>query len=215
MPRTSAGAYLVIASAAFWASWLLMPGVGVTDTATIFALVGPHRARVLASVVLQLLSAAMYAPGIGAILATTAARRSAAIRAGGALLLIGAMGSAADAIYHLIAYEMTAPGIAFDAVAPVMRRLQGKDLALLLPFVAAFLLGHSLLVATLRKRGSIATFGARVLFLAPLIVLAGGPAARAGFVTGRIVGLSFLGVLAGSLALLGLSLIAEEPEPQG
>jgi len=212
MRRTSAGAYLVLASVAFWLSWLLMPGVGVTDTATIFALVGAHRSHVRASVVLQLLSAALYAPGIAAILAAEPARRSAAIRAGGALLAIGAMGSAADAIFHLVAYEMTAPGIALEAVAPVMRRLQGKDLALLLPFVAAFFLGHALLVAALRKRGRVATLGAYVLAAAPLIIIVGAPATHAGFATGRLVALAFLGLVAGSLALVGLSVMVEDGE---
>jgi hypothetical protein len=207
--RTSTGAYLVLASFAFWLSWFLMPGVGVTDTAAIFALVGAHRTHVLASVVLQLTSSALYAPAIAAILAEEAGRRSLAVRAGCALLAIGAMGSAADAIFHLVAYEMTAPGIALDAVAPVMQRLQGKDLVLLVPFVAAFFLGHALLVSGLRRRGPVAMLGARVLTIAPLIVIAGGPAARAHLVAGRLIGLGFLGAVAGSLAVLGVSMMAE------
>ena len=209
MPRTSAGVYLVLASLAFWLSWLLMPGVGVTDTATIFALVAAHRRNVLASVVLQLLSSALYAPGIAAILSANPARRSAVVRAGGALLAIGAMGSAADAIFHLVAYEMTAPGIALDAVAPVMRRLQGKDLTLLFPFIGAFFLGHAFLVTALRKRGPVAALGGFVLALAPVVIIAGAPAIRAGLVTGRLVGLGMLGTVAGSLALLGLSIVIE------
>ncbi len=210
MPRTSAGAYFILASAALWASWFLMPGVGITDTATIFALVSAHRRHVLAAVVLPRLAAALYAPGLAAVLSTKAARHSWGIRAGSTLLAIGAMGSAADAIYHLVAYEMTAPGIALETIAPVMRRLQGKDLALLLPFVGAFFLGHALLVSALRSRGHVAAWGARLLAAAPVVIIAGAPATRGGFVTARLVGLGFLGAVAGSLALVGLSLIAEE-----
>jgi len=44
-----------------------MPGVGVTDAERIFALVGAHRGRVLASSVLQLFSAACYAPAAVAL----------------------------------------------------------------------------------------------------------------------------------------------------
>src|SRR5262249_44420301 len=40
------GAWLLLASVGFWLSWWLMPGVGVTDTATIFALVSQQRASV-------------------------------------------------------------------------------------------------------------------------------------------------------------------------
>ncbi len=204
--------YLILASLAFWVSWFLMPGVGITDTATIFTLVSSHRAHVLASVVLQLLSAAMYAPGIIAIVSAHPARLSPVVRAGGALRAIGAMGSAADAVFHLVAYEMTAPGVALDAVAPVMRRLQGKDLTLLLPFVAAFFLGHALLVAALRKRGTLAALGGYLLAAAPVVVIAGAPATRAGLVTGRLVALLLLACVAGSLAFLGLSMVAEDDD---
>ena len=55
MKRVRTGAWLFCASLAFWVSWLLMPGVGVTDPALIFELVGGHRAKVFASVLLQLL----------------------------------------------------------------------------------------------------------------------------------------------------------------
>ena len=61
-PSRGTGLALVLASFGFWLCWTLMPGVGITDTAQIFARVAQHRASVLASVVLQLASAAAYAP---------------------------------------------------------------------------------------------------------------------------------------------------------
>lgn len=203
------GAWLVIASLSFWLSWLLMPGVGVTDTARIFTLVGAHRTNVYASVAFQLLSAAAYAPGIAAILALRSPRPTAPALTGAVLVLIGAMGSAADAILHLVAYEMTAPGISLEAMAPVMRRLQGRDLALLLPFVLAFFLGHGLLVGALRNRGSLARLGATVLLVAPAIVIFGAPSVGRGLVSGRVVGLGFLGAINASLLLLGLSMMID------
>ena len=76
-----------------------MPGVGVTDTATIFSLVAAHRHDVFLSVVLQLLSSALYAPGIAGLRSAEPARQSIALRTGSLLLVVGAMGSAADAIF--------------------------------------------------------------------------------------------------------------------
>ena len=208
MNLRTAGASLVVAEAFFWASWALMPGVGVTETAAIFALVGQHRASVFVSVVLQLVSAAAFAP---ALLGAATEQRSRGVHAGAALLLVGAMGSAADAIFHLVAYEMTAPGVNQIAVTPVMRRLQGPDLALLLPFVLAFFVGHALLVSAFRKQGPSAHAGARLLLLAPLVILLGAPAARAGLVAGRVVGLAFLATVSGSLALVGSGWIRAIP----
>jgi hypothetical protein len=205
----SAGGFLVAASIAFWVSWLLMPGVGVTDTATIFALIGAHRSGVFASVILQLMSAAAYAPGLFAIARSNHASQTWPIRAGCVLLAMGAMGSAADAIFHLVAYEMTGPGLAAEALAPVMRKLQGTDLALLLPFVVAFFAGHALLVVGHRHRGPLARAGFLALVASPAILLAGAPMVRLGILAGRVVGLAFLAATAGSLALIGVSILAE------
>jgi hypothetical protein len=213
MPPRSAGAWLLVASLAFWLSWLLMPGVGITDTAQIFALVAAHRESVYLSAALQLVSAAAYAPGLAGVLASEWARGSAAVRLGCVLLLVGAMGSAADAIFHLVAYEMTAPGVPAEAMAPVMMRLQGPDLALLLPFVVAFFAGHAALVSALRRKSTPARFGFACLLAAPGIVAAGAAAARGGLLAPRSVGLAALGALAASLAAVGASLLARSGPP--
>jgi hypothetical protein len=208
VPPRSAGVWLVAASLGFWLAWLLMPGVGITDTDQIFALVGARRESVYLSVWLQLLSAAAYAPGLAGILASEWGRQSRAVRLGCVLLLVGAMGSAADAILHLVAYEMTAPGAPAEAMAPVMRRLQGPDLVLLLPFVAALFGGHAVLVSALRRRSAVTRFGFWCLLATPAIALAGAAGARAGALSPRAVGLAALGALAASLAAVGASLCA-------
>jgi hypothetical protein len=210
MPRRSTGAWLIGASLSFWLAWALMPGVGVTDAARIFSLVGAHRDSVLASVVLQLGSAAAYAPGLAGILGSDVARRE-AVRLGAVLLAVGAMGSAADAVLHLVAYEMTAPDVAREAMEPVMQRLQGPDLALLLPFVAAFFAGHAVLVGALRRASPGAV---RLLLLAPGLAALGVAVGRAGFAASRSFGLASLAALAGSLAWLGLALLRPAPEPR-
>jgi hypothetical protein len=210
-----AGAWLAIAAGGFWLSWLLMPGVGVTDTSTIFALVGQHRRQVYASVILQLLSAAAYAPSVLGLVASSQTSHPKTMRFGCALLLVGAMGSAADAIFHLVAVEMTAPGIDRAAMATVMRRLQGPDLRLLLPFVAALFIGHVVVVAARSK----ADWGARCAFwlLACSPALAGFSATLARFewVSNRVVGLTVLGIFSSSLALVGLSMARVEGARSG
>jgi hypothetical protein len=200
------GTWLVLASIGFWLSWWLMPGVGVTDTATIFALVGAHRSSVYASVILQLLSAAAYAPAIVGLLVADAGRGPRALRLGCGLLAAGAMGSAADAIFHLVAFEMTAPGIGLGEMGVVMRKLQGPDLVLILPFVLAFFAGHGAVVWAHRRHDAVARSAAWLLASLPAIAVVGALARGAGVVDGRVVGLAVLGALSGSLALVGISL---------
>ena len=62
MLSRNAGLLLITAAALFWLSWLLVPGVGVTDAAQIFELVARKRWSVMLSVVTQLLSSALYIP---------------------------------------------------------------------------------------------------------------------------------------------------------
>src|SRR5262245_60088056 len=97
------GWFLSAAALLFWLAWALMPGVGVTDPAQIFALVSSQRALVAVSVLLQLISAALYAPALVGMISATAGEPSRLLRWGASLLLIGAMGSAADAVLHLLA----------------------------------------------------------------------------------------------------------------
>lgn len=212
MPLRSAGVCLILASASFWVAWVLMPGVGVTDAALILSLVGAHRESVLASVVLQLLSAALYAPGALGIAYSLESAPSRLLRVGATLLVMGAMGSAADAIFHLVAYEMTAPGLEPSVFLKVLAQLQGPDLALLLPLLAAFFLGHALLLTALRKRGRLQRAGARLLFAAPFFLALGVPAIHAGLLSRRAVGLAVLFAVAGSLALVGGAMALAPPE---
>src|SRR5215470_18829682 len=62
MLSRNTGLLLIAAATLFWLSWWLMPGVGVTDAAEIFNLVGSRRPYVMLSVITQLLSAALYVP---------------------------------------------------------------------------------------------------------------------------------------------------------
>ena len=113
MSLRNTGFLLIVAAALFWLSWLLMPGVGVTDAGQIFELVSRQRSSVMLSVVTQLLSAALYVP---ALLGTSWVMDQAPdsrVRWSAGLHLLGAMGSAIDAVFHLLAYAMTKPGLAY------------------------------------------------------------------------------------------------------
>ena len=198
MSAAQGRAWLLAAASAFFVAWLLMPGVGITGAARIFELVGAHRGQVLASSVVQLVSAACYAPALVALVTAPAAARAPGLRLGAALLLAGAMGSAADAIYHLFAYEMTAPGVPRDAMLPVMARMQGPGLAWVLPLCACFFLGTGLLVRAARRAGPApgarGVWGSLALLVAALAALA----LSGRIVPGRAVGLGVLALVSAS-----------------
>jgi hypothetical protein len=184
------GLWLVVAAVLFWIAWLLMPGVGITDAQRIFELVGTHRAQVLASSVVQLVSAACYAPALVQL-----ASAHAAFRTGAVLLLIGAMGSAADAIFHQVAYQMTAPGVPAEPMLPVMARMQGPGLVWILPLIACFFAGSVALFLAARRAG--APRAARVVWmlLGALVAALAAAAMADAIVPGRALGLTVLALV--------------------
>src|SRR5262249_44619071 len=62
MLSRKAGLLLIAAAALFWLSWGLMPGAGVTRAAPIFDPVANKGASVMLSIVVQLISSALYVP---------------------------------------------------------------------------------------------------------------------------------------------------------
>lgn len=203
-----AGASLVLAAVTFWLSWLLMPGVGVIDAHVILERVARERASVSASVLVQLVSAALFAPALIGMAMLARARRSRLLEAGAVILLVGAMGSAADAIIHLVAYEMTDPNAPRGAMLPVMDRLQLGLPAYLGFMVAAFFLGAIALAAGAAR--------ARLVGWVCLFLVLGGcallPIAGA-FAQGsdpqRTLGLAGLGLLSLGLCWVGVALARE------
>jgi len=199
MNTRSTGWMLLTAAIFFWTSWALMPGVGVTDAAEILRLVSAQREQVLASSILQLASAALFALAIpGLVLRLHAFKERWAV----ALLAMGACGDAADAMYHQLAYEMTRPGVDQAAMLPVMQRMQSVDLLYLLPLVLAFLLGCVGLAVASMRSGLVTRWNPLLYLFIPLIVLAG----RLSGVTSRVIGLTCLGILGLSLAWIGAAL---------
>ena len=198
MSPRAAGLNLVAAALCFWLAWWLMPAVGITDTREIFAQVAAHAAAVRASVILQLGSTALYVAGLVGVLQLPEAGRHRSLVAGAALLLLGTAGSAADAVLHLLAVEMVAPGIDRDAMIPVMERMQGPNLALLGPLIASFFAGSIVLALGAARAGIVSRWNPW-LFAAALPALALGG------------GLALLACVCASQAWLGVALVRRRP----
>lgn len=196
------GWVLFTAGICFWTSWALMPGVGVTDAATILQLVGAQPGQVLTSSILQLLSAALLALatlGLARLFNSSGGRfRSWSV----AMLAIGGCGNAADAIYHQLAYEMVRPGIDQAAMLPVMERMQSVDLLYVLPLILAFLLGCAGLAIGAARSGIVTKWNPILYLLWPLSILVG----RISGIPSRIVGLTCLGLLSLSLGWIGIAM---------
>lgn len=200
------GASLIAAAALFWLSWLLMPGVGVTDASRIFELVATQRLFVMLSVITQLLSAAFYVPALLGIASTRELADSSAVRWSACLLLLGAMGSAADAILHLMAYAMTAPGLESESLLHVMAFMQGPGLVLLAPLIVSFFVGGACLSAALARLGKVSSGNVHAHVAAVGFALLGGAGVSAGIVSSRAVGLMTLGAVAVAQAWIGVEL---------
>jgi hypothetical protein len=198
---------LALAAALFWLAWLLMPGVGITDAARILDLVGQHAARVRLSVGAQLLSAAAYAPALVGIVATRRLRRQRSVRAGAILLLIGAMGSAADAVFHLLAVVMVGPGIDRAAVLPVMEQMQSGGLLAIAPLLLAFFVGSGVLAHGFARAGVASRASVWLIAFALALAIVGGSLAAGNAGAARAVGLGVLGLVSASQAWLGAALL--------
>jgi hypothetical protein len=204
---------LTMAATLFWVSWLLMPGVGVTDAGQILDLVSSQRPLVLASVIIQLVSAALYAPGLVAVVAEAGAAAPAALRRGAWLLLVGAMGSAADAVLHLLAFAMTAPGLDRTTLVRVMTFMQGPGLVIVAPLILGFFAGGVMLSRALAAAHVVSRWNARLHGMALGVAILGGAAASAQLVSARLVGLVVLGLVAAAQAWIGLALSRRTARP--
>jgi hypothetical protein len=201
------GLLLVSAAACFWLTWALMPGVGVTDSREIFALVGSRRGMVMASVMLQLLSAVLYVPALIKLVGDYTLGERAAVRWGAGILMVGAMGSAADAVLHLLAYAMTAPDVNQELMIPVMAFMQNEGLVLLAPMLACFFIGGAWLAYALAEAGVVSRWIGHLHVAALPVMAAGGAMASARLLSPRIAGLAFLGVISAAQVLSGFGLL--------
>jgi hypothetical protein len=188
-----------------WAAWALMPDAATNDAAHILTAVTSARGSVHASATLQLAGAALIVAGLAA--EAGEGRRA---RAGAVAMLVGCAGMAADAVYHQLAYEMTAPGVARDAVLPVMERMQTEALRPLIPLLLLFPLGAVVLGAQRRRRGVGSPWTARLL-IAPALIVPFGVAGRAALgLPKRFVALTVLGAICAGLLGVAVDRLREK-----
>ena len=208
MSERASGFWLVAAASLLWFSWWLMPGVGITDAQKILDGVAQERALVSASVILQLLSAAFYAPALIGLVARPSARSDRQMCMAAIFLLIGAMGSAADAIFHLLAYAMTAPGLDPSSFVGLMQIMQGQGLRFILPLSAAFFVGSVWLSVVLARRHLVSLWNPALHGLALGVAIAGGLLSWDVGVADRTVGLAVVALVVGSQVWAGAALVS-------
>ena len=201
-----AGACLIAAGAAFWLSWFLMPLPGTADAAFILQEVGAASDSVVASVAVQMVCCALFVPGLLGLARAPALRDSGAAFAGASLAGIGVTGFAADAIYHLVAVEMTRPGVARDAMLPAMTRLQSGDLVFIAPQLLALVIGVAVLAVVAARAGLAPRRVPRELLGALAVALIGGAIVRAVGEGRRAVALAVLALFSLAIAELGAAL---------
>ena len=199
MKTSSSGAALAAGAGCIFVAWWLMPDAATNDAGHILSAVASGRSHVHASALLQLLGAALLVPGLLA-----EAKKPQPATAGVLVTLWGVLGMAADAVFHQLAYEMTAPGVARDMVLPVMEKMQTVELAPHLPLLLAFVIGPVLLGWQVRRIGGWAL--PAVLLMAPAATIPIGVlAARLLGLPKRVLALMVLAEICLGLAGLGLS----------
>lgn len=203
-----AGWSLVLAGALCWPTWYLMPEPGTTDAAFILRAIAGQRGAVLLSAIVQTIGAVALVPavlGIGVL-------RSRLAQIGGLLLLVGALGNAADAVYHQMAFEMTAANVDPIAMLPVMTRMQTVQVWLLVPLLVAFFPGAACFCLGLARDERVPR-GAGWLFAAALTVGAGGAAiAHALGASPRPLTLTAFALFSAAIAWTGWCLTRPAPE---
>jgi len=206
--HTTQGGYALSAAAfLFWLAWLLMPGVGVTDAREIFQLVGSQRSAVLLSVVLQLLSAVLYVPAVIDIVSDRKLCKVPGLRFWSGVLLVGAIGSAADAVEHMLAYAMTGRGLDTDSFVPLMAFMQGPGLWILAPMIVCFFAGGAGLAIVLARAGAVSSWNGWLHGVALLIGVLGAAVASAGILNSRVVGLAVLSAVSAAQIWTGLAVV--------
>ena len=202
-----AGVSWIAAAITFWLAWFLMPLPGTADAAFILEQVGASSRSVWWSVVFQLVSSALFVPALLGLVMDSRVRESVAGFAGATIFGVGVTGLAADAIYHLVAYEMSLPGLTREAMLPVMQRFQSADLVFVAPQLLALLGGMGFLGWSAARAGAASRWVPRLLALALGVALAGGAAVRASGGAGRrALALGVLALFSLAVAELGLGL---------
>jgi hypothetical protein len=165
-------------------------------------------ARVHASALIQLTASALLVPGVLGLV-----RDGQAGRVGTMILMWGVLGMAADAVFHQLAVQLSAPGVDAAMALPVMRKMQTVELIPHVPLLLSFVLAGPVLAwGLLRKKA--APWAARLLLApvptVPLAILS----VRLLELPRRAAALTVLGQVCGGLALVALAPAVRGPGPR-
>jgi len=199
IPLSAGGYSLMVAAILFWFSWFLMPEPGTVDAAYILSAIAGQRGSVMLSAILQTLCAVAFIPAALSV----GGSRSKLVRVGAFLTLVGALGNAADAVYHQMAYEMTAPNIDRAAMLPVMNRMQTVQIRLLVPLVLSSFAGPACLCIGLSREGRGPGSVGRLFAVALGIGLIGAVAARTLDISPRLFTLTALALFSVAMGWTG------------
>jgi hypothetical protein len=202
MPPRLSGACLVVAAALFWLAWFLMPEPGTTNAAFILQAIAQQRVSVLLSALAQ----TGCAVAVVLALSSLTPPRSRLVTVGVVLTLVGALGNAADAVYHQMAYEMTAPDVDRAAMLPVMTRMQTEQVWLLVPLLLSFFPGVACLCLGLARAGLAPVNVGRLFAVALAVGLVGGGAGVILGISPRPMTMAALALFSGALGWTGWTL---------
>ncbi len=198
---------LIVAAILFWLSWFLMPEPGTVDASFILSAIAAQRGQVLLSAILQTICAIAVVP----VVLSVATARSGLVRLGALLTLVGALGNAADAVYHQMAYEMTAPDVDRTAMLPVMTRMQTEQIWLLAPLLVSFFPGAACLCIGLAREGRGPRHVGRLFAFALGLGLAGLVAALTLGISARPITLAAFALFSLAIAWTGWEIRRPDP----
>jgi hypothetical protein len=116
------------------------------------------------------------------------------------------MGSAMDAVFHLLAYAMTIPGLDRQPLLTVMAFMQGPGLRLVAPFIISFFLGSILLYVEFAKLEGVSKLRTYAYVLAFWSAVLGIVAATQGMTASRLLGLVVLAAVSATQMYVGTEL---------
>lgn len=206
MKQDASAVALALGAILLWSAWALMPDAATNDAAHILTAVSTARAAVCASAILQLAGAALLVAGLA-----VEAGEGRSARLGAVAVLVGSAAMAADAVYHQLAFEMTAPGVARESILPVMAKMQTEALRPLVPLLLLFPAGAVIMGLQRRRRGVGSPWTARLLML-PALSIPLGMAGRVAFhLPSRFIALTTLGAICAGLIGVAVDRMGKKP----
>lgn len=170
----SSGWLFILTGFTFWLGWFLMPDAGTNDAAPILDAVTANRSHVWWSALVHIVTSLWAVIGVVGLQTERRAAKSKTMRVGAILVLFGAMGVCMDAFFHLVAFYMTAQGIAAAAVLEPMRLLQTQGMAFLIPLLLSFIVGGTVYSAGLYHIDATSAVAKRIFLIGLAWALFGG-----------------------------------------